>query len=777
MPSFEGKNSNCSIDASVMANVRAEILAASRTRTGWKDVPRSANVASSFTSESLTMLERSKPQLINSLKQSFEAAKGESASNGSSYGRSNSMPSNAAANVAAAAASGRKLGTKVSQIANLFQSMSPHSSEANLSSSPTLTSGSIKRQIPQKSSSLISVNDKLNHSGGSSSNLSRDKRDSLPNLLTNNNSDDKVDSLARKNVHSILEKTSPPNSTDTAIIPTKPNGISLKNGEVKSSAPVLGSGVVPPKSQNCLHKDQLDSANTKATTTSLASDRRKRPEETNGKPMSAPQVTANTNGASEKAVKIQKTAARQTTAEALEPKKLNGTSPVTIGSKKTATLPSVLRSESRVSRFNNAKAIFERLQSSDSPTLKRGASINGSSETIYETAKQLNKAQSFDVLHLSPNGSSSLYNQNSKSFDDCIEEYEDDSSTTTPTPIKNGNLFETNGTYASRDVFTNGISHRRQMEINGNENGCSHAVVGVSVDHSKNGDATVNGASSEVYGKSAVFAKEELLDKIVAQISDDSPAHLRDLNFCDTSGIPDNVNLDECLKHVEMMTEEEAQRLLSHRTWPDGAAATPTAVATTTKDVVVPPPSLPVDSQIAKTNPNRPNNFVNETILEEDSAMEITPSVDAVQTQQDQVVLLEPSNETTKIIIIDNIQFHVRPDGEIYMEYPGLSPELEDVEFISDFRLGGAPYNLEMGETIPKKKRNTRVRFTTDPIKVFLTFSAEEYDRRNEEFDPVVASAEYELEKRIEKMDLFSVEITKGDEGLGFSIIGQVCSL
>ncbi|XP_058476810.1 neurabin-2-like isoform X2 [Solea solea] len=66
-----------------------------------------------------------------------------------------------------------------------------------------------------------------------------------------------------------------------------------------------------------------------------------------------------------------------------------------------------------------------------------------------------------------------------------------------------------------------------------------------------------------------------------------------------------------------------------------------------------------------------------------------------------------------------------------------------------------------------------KICFSIEPIKVFATYSNEDYDRRNEDVDPMAASAEYELEKRVERLDLFPVELEKDSDGLGISIIGM----
>ncbi|XP_029174637.1 uncharacterized protein LOC114943213 isoform X2 [Nylanderia fulva] len=110
-----------------------------------------------------------------------------------------------------------------------------------------------------------------------------------------------------------------------------------------------------------------------------------------------------------------------------------------------------------------------------------------------------------------------------------------------------------------------------------------------------------------------------------------------------------------------------------------------------------------------------------------------------------------------KIVLVEN-GVHYFEDGHFWMEVAGIPESDEDDE--------------DYPTTIPVKK-TTKVSFDTGPMRVYSTHSVNEYDRRNEDVDPVAASAEYELEKRVEKMEVFPVELMKGPEGLGLSIIGM----
>lgn len=113
----------------------------------------------------------------------------------------------------------------------------------------------------------------------------------------------------------------------------------------------------------------------------------------------------------------------------------------------------------------------------------------------------------------------------------------------------------------------------------------------------------------------------------------------------------------------------------------------------------------------------------------------------------------------TKEVFVNQDGVHFFEDGNFWMEVPGLLDSDKDDE-------------EEFAYPVHVRKK-TRVKFSADPMQVFSTFSVNDYDRRNEDVDPVAASAEYELEKRVEKMDVFPVELMKGPEGLGLSIIGK----
>jgi len=106
----------------------------------------------------------------------------------------------------------------------------------------------------------------------------------------------------------------------------------------------------------------------------------------------------------------------------------------------------------------------------------------------------------------------------------------------------------------------------------------------------------------------------------------------------------------------------------------------------------------------------------------------------------------------------EDAKVHYFTDGHYWFEIPPI----DENSPMEDSPLANLHY-----------KPPSRLKFSRGPVRQFSTHSVDDYDRRNDDVDPVAASAEYELEKRVEKMDTFPVDLHKGSDGLGLSIIGM----
>ncbi|XP_066520528.1 neurabin-2 [Hoplias malabaricus] len=131
----------------------------------------------------------------------------------------------------------------------------------------------------------------------------------------------------------------------------------------------------------------------------------------------------------------------------------------------------------------------------------------------------------------------------------------------------------------------------------------------------------------------------------------------------------------------------------------------------------------------------------------------------------DEVTLKEDSSAGATLVEVSAYSAAGEDSGGSQLEDEDDEEEAYEAEE-SCLEIPGLPVEEE-----PPPSR--KIRFSTSPIKVFMTYSNEDYDRRNDDVDPMAASAEYELEKRVEKLDLFPVELEKDQEGLGVSIIGM----
>lgn len=518
----------------------------------------------------------------------------------------------------------------------------------------------------------------------------------------------------------------------------------------------------------------------------------------------------------------------------------------------TPVVPRVQRNESRVNRFNNARAIFEKME--NSPTINE----NGRNNSIVNCSRSSKTDISINGTNVQKdNGNSDMHAlrtdskdcETNKSSKNLLNDFTLLNATmSSSATFTNGELPDseskkpfhgTNGTQRLFRSISAGDSERSKCSIVANEELPKRSPSELRSLFENNAKCKSSTDKPEFRHGDLLpepkHSKEQLIDKMISEIAatgqgsaDDSldfnrlassaeleckrkfgkisnevptidssfPA-VPDLSACDTSGLTDVLtSLDQferCFDGVELMTEEEAGRLLSksNTNFSDTEATLDSGVGSvcgTSSCSNQPLTSSPepvqkrfgrllsdsdADGALVHRNKQFFSNGNEKTLSFEKPRLIKQDSVKEAAEEQ----ALEPT-ETS--ITIDGIEYFVLEDGNYYIKRPGLPKESnsededdddddDDSEDVREIKQAGK--RLLSSKLNGKQRR--RVRFSNDDIKVFSTFTLEEYDRRNEDVDPVGASAEYELEKRIERMDVFPVEMQKNGDNLGLNIIGM----
>ncbi|KFD53247.1 hypothetical protein M513_05957 [Trichuris suis] len=137
-----------------------------------------------------------------------------------------------------------------------------------------------------------------------------------------------------------------------------------------------------------------------------------------------------------------------------------------------------------------------------------------------------------------------------------------------------------------------------------------------------------------------------------------------------------------------------------------------------------------------------------DTLTDDNMENGLTDNASSTQAEKISLLSQDSLNSLDRLQTVDGDEIRMVGVDHYWIEVPGLNCDDEE----------GAM---------------SKVKFSTEPIRVYSTYGVNEYDRRNDDVDPIAASAEYELERRLENMDIFEVELRKGPQGLGFSIIGM----
>ncbi|CAH0729610.1 unnamed protein product, partial [Brenthis ino] len=262
----------------------------------------------------------------------------------------------------------------------------------------------------------------------------------------------------------------------------------------------------------------------------------------------------------------------------------------------------------------------------------------------------------------------------------------------------------------------------------------------------------------------------EVLDKSTTSqwsVSEEGPGEARGDAAPDEDKQPDSMTPDEAeillsssilekkLRQEALLSDEQAQEIVAMLS-PHAAAAPHAAALAPDNGVSLNDSYQSVLSYESMQSVDESYEFVS---LEADAGAEAEAEAGAGGDAREPATVFDHYPPRSLRELAEENGIHYFEDGHFYTEVAGLPPVEEDED--DDYY---PPVFV---------KRNTKVKFSTDPMRVFSTHSVREYDRRNEDVDPVAASAEYELEKRVEKMHVFPVDLVKGSDGLGLSIIGM----
>lgn len=348
------------------------------------------------------------------------------------------------------------------------------------------------------------------------------------------------------------------------------------------------------------------------------------------------------------------------------------------------------RTASRVSRFKSAKAVFERLSSNSSASTKPERppgpeKPRGTVASRYAAAAAARATAHANNVTTSPRSRYAANNSPSTS----LAKSHDAGKSSSNVEIHKAASSSMNTQQSPKSDVTQPKPQPRVIANRLNN-----------LTASKTSTISTSGPSS-TGNKSSIQAKpppQELIDKIVLEIASDAVKQkpdpdctIQDLSNCDISGIPETLDFDRCFQDVEMMTEEEARKLLSKK---------PENITIESSDDIL---------KVNVTIDAEPNNNFNAKQI--DCPMLIDP-----------IENIENQNPLQQTSVVDGAE--VSQD-----ESKSLSPS--------------------ENSSISK----TKVRFSDEPAKVYDTHAVEDYDRRNKDIDPVAASAEYELEKSKERLE------------------------